>query len=258
MVGTNKTYPAICVCCFVPIGIIIGSLIVAEHQRQLNLPMATCDFRGGVFNRDISSYSSKGGQHYESWTVNGTANYTYSNKKFMIIQVIGMYPAPRQKLNLQVQSTATAVQNRISQSLSSCSLEISPSALPLPNVVYTAYPEPISSTVGILLLVFAMIGFCMVIYICLKKDPAPPPTTLDLTPSQEMTETTTTTITDSPPMDRNQSQQMTETAESQPPFDPSPPPYDNQSKEDTEPPPYDFTQQRELAEPSFDRTLSEA
>jgi len=207
--------------CFFPIGLIIGSLICAEHQRQAKLPVATCDFRGGVFDVSTSFFGNKNGQHYETWTVNGTANYTFGEQS-TIIQVKGMYPAPRQALNLQLSGTANSVKGQISENVGSCTLEISPSAIPNPNVIYTAYPEIISATTGIVLIIFAILAPIVVVFVYISRKTSITPNPLF---ESQMAETNTPqvdTSTDRPPsFDRNQSTE-------------EPPPYDGNQEIDVE------------------------
>jgi len=243
----GKTSPAVAVCgivCYVPIGIIIGSLIVAEHNRQAKLPTAMCDFRGGIAHTEISWYSSKNG-HYETWTVNGTANYTYGNNQYIILQVNGMYPAPRQPLNRANQEDATNKLKQVNESLTPCTLERDSPNTPNSNIVYTAYPELISATTGIVMIVFVFVGICVGCIIVLCRDDPPVATT----------EPHVATPRDPAPVEMTGHNPHPTTTQD---IEEPPPTYDNPIKDIEEPPPaYDRNQSVDIPEPSQLRNQSQ-
>lgn len=145
----------------------IGCLILSEHVRQSRLPVGVCNFVGGIFNDSSQTWQNRGGSTtYGSWVVNGTALY-----QNVTLEVIGMYPAPRQRLNLAYKSTATDLQNSLSHYPSSCSLEMDPQSPPDKAWVYTAYVEIIPATAGAIIIAFDGIFFlCVLCMLCFGPD----------------------------------------------------------------------------------------
>jgi hypothetical protein len=156
--------------CCVPIFAIIGGLMLDSHLYQSALPVGLCDFTD-LNNVSHDSwaydYSSLGGGYksctYGRWTVKGSALLVVGNQSYRI-NVTGIYPAPRQRLNLVCSSQCDVEQRTLAIRQANCSVDIGLGATPDPSQTYNAYPQIMHLAGGVTLLVLAGViamGFCV-------------------------------------------------------------------------------------------------
>jgi hypothetical protein len=152
--------------------------------------MGVCDFTdtNGVSHDHWNyDYNSLGGGYkyctYGRWTVQGFADFILQNRSYRI-NVTGIFPAPRQPLNLVCSSQCDVEQRNLAIAPANCSIDMNVHKTPDLTQTYAAYPQIMPLTGAIILLVLATlitIGFAMLGFFVLRRNSGTFPESLSLT-----------------------------------------------------------------------------